>query len=69
MSPRESAALKHDPDPAEAEETRIGTPVPREAALRALASLRDGDAEEQEQTFEFLREALDADRPSRRHLF
>ena len=40
-----------------------------EALKQLVASWRDEDASEQRETFEYLREALDADRPSYRKLF
>ena len=42
----------------------------RKAALiKALDSLLEGDAEEQRETFEYLKKALDEDRPVDRKLF
>ena len=42
----------------------------RRAALdKALDSLLEGDAEEQRETFEYLKKALDEDRPADRKLF
>ncbi|MBM3475163.1 MAG: hypothetical protein FJX75_18020 [Armatimonadetes bacterium] len=49
--------------------------VPRSAdpqvrsAIALLRSWQDGDAEEQRDTWEFLKQALDEDRPSYRKLF
>jgi hypothetical protein len=40
-----------------------------DALSKALDSLLEGDAKEQRETFEYLKEALDADRPSDRKLF
>ncbi len=39
------------------------------ALKKLVASWRKEDAQEQRETFEYLREALDADRPSYRKLF
>ena len=40
-----------------------------EEILRALRTLLDGDEQEQRETFAFLKEALEEDRPSNRRLF
>ena len=40
-----------------------------EETLRALRTLLDGDEQEQRETFAFLKEALEEDRPSNRKLF
>jgi len=37
--------------------------------VRSLKSLLEGDEEEQRETFEYLKQALDEDRPSNRRLF
>lgn len=39
------------------------------AVLRSLRALLEGDEQEQRETFEYLRKALDEDRPSHRRLF
>jgi len=44
-------------------------PEERERILRALDGLLEGDEEEQRETFAFLKQALDEDRPSYRRLF
>jgi hypothetical protein len=46
-------------------------PTPEEARnlIELLRSWQEGDAEEQRETWEFLKAALDEDRPSRRKLF
>lgn len=41
----------------------------RERTLRALDALLEGDEAEQQETFAFLKEALDQDPPSNRKLF
>lgn len=41
----------------------------RTRVLRALDALLEGDEEEQRETFDFLRKALDEDRPSYRRVF
>jgi hypothetical protein len=41
----------------------------RERTLRALDALLEGDEAEQQETFTFLKEALDQDPPSNRKLF
>ncbi len=40
-----------------------------QSAIALLRSWQEGDAEEQRETWEFLRKALDEDRPSYRKLF
>jgi hypothetical protein len=40
-----------------------------QSALRSLKTLLEGDEEEQRETFAYLKEALDEDRPSERKLF
>ena len=40
-----------------------------EAIARALRTLLEGDEKEQRETFEYLKQALDEDRPSDRKLF
>lgn len=39
------------------------------AIVRALRKLLEGDAQEQRETFEYLKNALEEDRPSNRRLF
>ena len=41
----------------------------RERTLHALDALLEGDEAEQQETFAFLKESLDQDRPSNRKLF
>ncbi|HEV7668942.1 MAG TPA: hypothetical protein VGS22_10480 [Thermoanaerobaculia bacterium] len=41
----------------------------RDRTLRALDALLEGDEGEQKETFAFLKESLDQDRPSNRKLF
>jgi hypothetical protein len=52
---------RHPVAPPTAEETR--------SLILLLRSWQEGDAEEQRETWEFLRAALDEDRPSPRKLF
>jgi hypothetical protein len=40
-----------------------------EAVIRALRRLLEGDEQEQRETFEYLKNALEEDRPSNRRLF
>ncbi len=40
-----------------------------QATVHSLRTLLDGDEEEQRETFEYLKQALDEDRPSNRKLF
>ena len=42
---------------------------PNDAAIQLLRSWRDGDENEQRETWEYLRQALDEDRLSHRKLF
>jgi hypothetical protein len=52
--------------------SHLVVPGNRDEAIRLLQSWREGDEEdrrEQEETWEFLRRALDEDRPSHRKLF
>ncbi len=52
--------------------SHLVVPGNRDAAIRLLQSWREGDKEdrrEQQETWEFLKRALDEDRPSHRKLF
>lgn len=49
-----------------ATESNTNTP---EAVIRALRRLLEGDEQEQRETFEYLKNALEEDRPSNRRLF
>ena len=40
-----------------------------EAVVRSLRALLEGDEKEQQDTFNYLKQALDEDRPSNRRLF
>jgi hypothetical protein len=40
-----------------------------QATVRSLRTLLEGDEREQRETFEYLKQALDEDRPSNRRLF
>ena len=46
-----------------------GQPEQVEAVVRSLRTLLEGDEQEQRETFEYLKQALDEDRPSDRKLF
>lgn len=50
-------------DAAESQATSI------ESMVRSLRRLLEGDAQEQQETFDFLKSALEEDRPSNRRLF
>jgi len=49
--------------------TRSGRKPRPQEVIRLLRAWRGGDEAEQRQTLDFLKAALDADRPSRRKLF
>lgn len=44
-------------------------PASIESLVRSLRKLLEGDEQEQRETFEYLRNALEEDRPSNRRLF
>ena len=48
---------------------RASQPEKIRAAVRSLRMLLEGDKQEQRETFAYLKQALDEDRPSNRKLF
>ena len=56
------ATLPQHSDPAD-QQAKI------QAVVQSLRTLLDGDDQEQRETFEYLKQALDEDRPSNRRLF
>lgn len=44
-------------------------PIGVESVVRSLRKLLEGDEQEQRETFEYLKNALEEDRPSNRRLF
>jgi hypothetical protein len=50
-------------------ESDLTQPLANQAAIELLQAWREGDAQEQEETWEYLKEALEKDRLSNRRLF